>query len=120
MSEDRLAEAAWLDEFSAGSGNRDGHGSVAATLLARLEAAERLNAQLQQALDSRVVIEQAKGVLAERYQIGVERAFEVLRRAARTSRTRIHALAAGVVGSRQSPPAIVNALVQLEGASRRD
>ena len=61
------------------------------------------NQQLEQALDSRVVIEQAKGVLAERLELDPERAFELLRRAARNNRVKIHDLAARVVGERDTP-----------------
>jgi hypothetical protein len=49
---------------------------------------EIVTGQLQLALNSRVVIEQAKGVLAERLQISADDAFEVLRGAAR-SRNRL-------------------------------
>jgi AmiR/NasT family two-component response regulator len=64
------------------------------------------NQQLQEALDSRIVIEQAKGVLAERYGMGVDDAFDLLRRSARNHRLRLHALAAAVVASRETPAAI--------------
>jgi AmiR/NasT family two-component response regulator len=64
------------------------------------------NGQLERALQSRIVIEQAKGVLAERYGLTVAAAFELLRASARSSRMRIHPLAAEVVGSKQSPLAI--------------
>jgi hypothetical protein len=55
--------------------------------------------QLQTALDSRIVIEQAKGVLAERDAITPDQAFDRLRREARTRRMKLHELAAGIVGS---------------------
>ena len=61
------------------------------------------NQQLQQALESRIVIEQAKGILAERYGIGVDEAFVLLRRSARNHRRRLHGLAALVVASRETP-----------------
>lgn len=64
----------------------------------------RRASQLQEALDSRVVIEQAKGVLAERYSITVDEAFKLLRHAARSNRFRIHDVAARVVSSEQTPP----------------
>ena len=63
----------------------------------------RKNAQLELALSSRVVIEQAKGMLAERFQISVDHAFELLRRAARSNRMRIHELARRVVDERETP-----------------
>jgi len=64
------------------------------------------NAQLEGALRSRVVIEQAKGVLAERFRLSLDEAFALLRQAARSQRIRIHALAAAVVSSETSPPQI--------------
>jgi hypothetical protein len=64
------------------------------------------NAQLEGALRSRVVIEQAKGVLAERFRLPLDEAFALLRQAARSQRIRIHALAAAVVSSETSPPQI--------------
>ena len=72
-------------------------------------------AQLQHALESRVVIEQAKGVMSERFSIDPERAFEVLRRASRSKRMRIHVLASAVVSSTETPPEL---LAELNGSSR--
>jgi hypothetical protein len=53
--------------------------------------------QLELALSSRIVIEQAKGILAERHGVSVDEAFELLRREARSSRRKIHDVAADVV-----------------------
>jgi GAF domain-containing protein len=58
-----------------------------------------LTQQLEHALTSRVVIEQAKGVLAERHGIGAEEAFERLRKAARSGRRPLRVVAAEVVAT---------------------
>lgn len=55
--------------------------------------AQVLNNQLQQALTSRVVIEQAKGMLAERADLSIDEAFGVLRRYARAHNIKLHELA---------------------------
>jgi ANTAR domain len=78
----------------------------------RLAAAEELNAQLEHALESRIVIEQAKGVLAERLGLTIEEAFDVLRHAARSSRIRLHDLAQRVVCEPHTPNPIVIALAR--------
>jgi hypothetical protein len=77
------------------------------------------NAQLETALSSRIVIEQAKGVLAERYRIDVDRAFAVLRGASRSNRIRIHDLAAAVVASPRTPTPIELELVRAAVAQPR-
>jgi transcriptional regulator with GAF, ATPase, and Fis domain len=58
---------------------------------------ETLTEQLQNALNSRVLIEQAKGVLAERVGIGVDEAFGEMRRYARAHSRKLLDLAAAVV-----------------------
>jgi AmiR/NasT family two-component response regulator len=77
-----------------------------AELEARVAALAEENAQLRVALESRIVIEQAKGVLMERLDLPADAAFELLRAAARSSRTKIHAVAAEVVATRVTPPAL--------------
>jgi AmiR/NasT family two-component response regulator len=75
------------------------------------------NAQLELALSSRIVIEQAKGMLAERYRLDLDAAFAVLRDAARRNRLRIHVLAEAVVTSPRTPSAIELELVQRRAPS---
>lgn len=59
--------------------------------------------QLQQALDSRVVIEQARGIIAQQSNLGMEEAFAKLRRYARDRNLRLRNVAERVV-SRQLDP----------------
>jgi GAF domain-containing protein len=57
----------------------------------------RTSEQLQQALQTRIIIEQAKGVLAAHHNVGVDDAFKILRKHARNHNERIHAVADSVV-----------------------
>lgn len=59
--------------------------------------ASELASQLQLALSTRIVIEQAKGVLAERQGIGVEEAFGRLRELAASHHERLEEVAAAVI-----------------------
>jgi transcriptional regulator with GAF, ATPase, and Fis domain len=66
---------------------------------------ETLAEQLQTALNSRVTIEQAKGVLAERLQVDMDEAFSLLRETARSGSRRLSELALGVVNGTEQVPA---------------
>jgi AmiR/NasT family two-component response regulator len=70
---------------------------VVARLVAATGIAQERQAQLQHALESRIVIEQAKGMLAERLDLSLEEAFELLRGTARSNRVRLHDVAQAVV-----------------------
>lgn len=71
--------------------------TVYVVMVSQLRSAEQLAAQLQHALDSRVIIEQAKGVLARAHDVDVSTAFERLRRYARRNHRILHDVAAEVV-----------------------
>jgi ANTAR domain len=66
----------------------------------QLRAAVR---QLEHALTSRVVVEQAIGVLSERWRVAPRDAFEQLRRVTRSHGLRIHDLAKQVIESSADP-----------------
>jgi hypothetical protein len=68
--------------------------------VARLRASVR---QLEHALASRVVVEQAIGVLTERWRVAPRDAFEQLRRITRSRGLRIHELARQVIDSCTDP-----------------
>jgi len=66
--------------------------------------------QLQAALTSRIVIEQAKGVLAERLRVGVDEAFAVLRGGARSRNMLLSDVAREVAGSPSGTADVLNLL----------
>jgi GAF domain-containing protein len=63
-----------------------------------------LTEQLQTALNSRVLIEQAKGILAERLHVDVADAFTLLRQGARSHNRSLSALARSVVDGTEHVP----------------
>src|SRR6266851_2499811 len=67
---------------------------------------DTLNEQLQTALNSRVIIEQAKGKLAERLGLDMDQAFNLLRDHARVSNRRLSDLAQAFVDGSESLTAL--------------
>jgi transcriptional regulator with GAF, ATPase, and Fis domain len=67
-----------------------------------MRRSDALNEQLQTALNSRVLIEQAKGKLAERLGIDMTQAFSLLRSAARNRNLRLSDLAEAIINGTES------------------
>ncbi len=65
---------------------------------------DAVNEQLQTALTSRVVIEQAKGILAERLSVDPNQAFTALRRHARSGNHRLTDLARAIIAGTAALP----------------
>lgn len=72
---------------------------------AALEA-QVVNGQLNHALNSRIVIEQAKGIVAERRSLNMEQAFSVLRNHARDHNLRLGDVAHAVIAGTLAPYAL--------------
>lgn len=79
---------------------------------ARLQALQREVDQLRTALATRIVIEQAKGMLAERLDCHVDEAFERLRRETRNRRIKLHRAAAAVVAREAWADSLFGSAVQ--------
>jgi hypothetical protein len=75
-------------------------------MLAVTQAAYERRAHLEHALQSRIAIEQAKGIIAERYGLDTEDAFALIRRAARTHRLKIRELVTRIRPGGPTPPEI--------------
>jgi hypothetical protein len=79
-----------------------------------LGRAERRTIQLETALRSRIVVEQAKGILAERHNLPMNSAFETMRSFARNSRRRLDDVARAVV---ENSPSIARLTTRRRPAS---
>jgi GAF domain-containing protein len=77
-----------------------------------------ITAQLQTALTSRVVLEQAKGLLAQLGDLDMDQSFAALRRFARDHNQRLSAVAHAVV-TRELPSQVVLDHARVKGALRR-
>jgi hypothetical protein len=76
-------------------------------ILSQRAGAQRdlLAEQLQTALNTRILIEQAKGMFAERHQISMEQAFTALRHQARSTSTKLTDIATALVTGHLDPAA---------------
>lgn len=70
----------------------------------KVSDAERRSQQLQEALVTRIVIEQAKGIVAERHNLTAQLAFDALRRHARSRHQKLRDVCRGVVEGGQDLP----------------
>jgi AmiR/NasT family two-component response regulator len=63
----------------------------------KLRQQEQLSEQLQEALESRVVIEQAKGITAHKNVVTIDQAYQLMRRHARDNNASLRVVAEAIV-----------------------
>jgi AmiR/NasT family two-component response regulator len=63
----------------------------------KLHQQEQLSEQLQEALNSRVVIEQAKGITSQQNSVTIDQAYQRMRRHARSNNASLHVVAEAIV-----------------------
>ncbi len=73
--------------------------------------------QLLEEIQSHAVLEQACGIVAERFALDVRLASGVLARAALAAEVSIHDLAAAVVDGRRTPPELAAAIGAVDGGA---
>jgi hypothetical protein len=78
---------------------RSTNGGTTSTVFERLAALEAENDQLRTALQTRIIIEQAKGAISVRCGVNPETAFELMRIRARGQQRKIHEYAAEIVAN---------------------
>lgn len=88
----------WTDEEVDRAGVLADIASAYVLNASELARSRRTQEQLQHALDARVVIEQAKGKLAGQRGLGMDDAFEVIRRHARSNNRTVRSVAEDIIG----------------------
>ena len=63
----------------------------------KLRQQEQLVEQLQQALESRVIIEQAKGITAQQNSVSIDQAYQLMRGHARNNNASLRGVAEAIV-----------------------
>jgi AmiR/NasT family two-component response regulator len=63
----------------------------------KLRQQEQLSEQLQEALESRVVIEQAKGITAQQNSVTIDQAYQLMRGHARNNNASLRVVAEAIV-----------------------
>ena len=97
-------EADAFDEHSREVATRfAAHAAAVAANMYAYEEVRDLADHLERRAQSRAVVEQAKGVLMERYGISADQAFQMLTRAARHAGTKVRAVAADLVRTGEFP-----------------
>jgi AmiR/NasT family two-component response regulator len=103
--DDGVIEVGTLEEASA----------AVARLLAVTHATYERRAQLEHALRSRIAIEQAKGIVAERHGLELDEAFDLIRRAARSERVRLHDYVAALRPGEATPEGLAALVATRKG-----
>lgn len=86
--------------------------AAVARLLAVTHATYERRAQLEHALQSRVSIEQAKGIVAERYGLELDEAFDLIRRASRSQRMKLHEFVLTIRPREDTPPVLAELIAK--------
>ena len=63
----------------------------------KLRQQEQLSEQLQKALESRIIIEQAKGITATQHSVTIDQAYQRMRRHARNNNASLRVVAEAIV-----------------------
>jgi GAF domain-containing protein len=87
----------WTDDEVAVAQLLAGMATACIANASRLDHIQNTNLQLQEALESRIIIEQAKGIIAGERNISVDQAFTLLRSHARSNQAPLRSIADAVV-----------------------
>ena len=89
--------------------------AAVARLLSVTHASFERRAQLEHALESRIMIEQAKGIVAARYGLDVDEAFHLIRQAARSNRMKLYDLVEAIRPGQATPPELATLIAAEQG-----